>query len=66
MSEQNETEKVDELVARQTDGLVAHVVIRDTEAHRELVELCAKWRRKNPHSLYIDGEQSLFSWRASS
>ena len=47
----------------ESDGVVATVVIVDPQAHRELIELCQKWHRQKSNSMYIDGEQSLYSYR---
>ena len=46
-------------------GVMAAVVCTDPAAHLELIELCAKWHRRKNNSLYIDGEQSLSSYRAN-
>lgn len=45
-------------------GVVAFVIATDPEAHRELMDLCAKWHAKKSNSMYIDQERSLESYRA--
>lgn len=44
-------------------GVVSHVVATNPEAHRELLDLCIKWHRREANSLYVDWEQSLESYR---
>jgi hypothetical protein len=50
-------------VIEDDDGIVAYIVIRSTDAYRELNELLAVWRQRQPNVIYIDGEQSLYSYR---
>ena len=51
---------------RDDDGVVAFVVITDIQAHRELMDLCAKWHRGKKSGMYIEDEQSLYSYRKDS
>lgn len=44
-------------------GIVCHVICQDPEAHRELLALCLTWHRKKPNSMFVDGEQSVLSYK---
>ena len=48
-----------------TGGVVAHVVCNDPTAHAELLELCAVWHRLQNNSMYVDGEQSIESYKSN-
>lgn len=45
------------------EGVASHVIVADPQAHRELLELCASWHRRKPNSMYVDWEQTIYSYR---
>lgn len=47
---------------KHVSGVAVHIVCTDPEAHKELLQLCQKWRRKKRNSLFVDYEQSLESY----
>lgn len=45
------------------EGVVCHIICKNPNAHRMLMDICNLWHSVESNSMFIDWEQSLSSYR---